>query len=186
MLFNILKITEFFKILFLIDVDMAERFMLTDCPKCGARLHRGNYSRKPYGIPENIPDEWLIRHSFCCSNRNCRRRVLPPSCRFLDRKVYWSAIILVAVTLKQGRTQGYGINKLKEKFNVSRHTLKRWITYFKEVFPVSHRWKEIKGRIGIPVSHDDLPGSVIHFFISQTKNIEFGLINAAKFLSGGF
>jgi len=184
MLFNILKRTEFFKILFLIDVDMAERFRPKTCSKCGARLHRGNYLRSPYGLPKNIPDQWLIRHSFCCSNRRCRKRSLPPSCRFLGRKVHWSAVILVAVALR--RNKGYSINKLKEKFNVSRHTIKRWITYFKEAFPDSHRWKKIKGQIGIPISHDDLPGTVIHFFIRHSKNTWFGLINAIKFLSGGF
>jgi hypothetical protein len=186
MLFNTLQIIELFKILFFIDTDLAERFRLKACPHCGAPLHSANYPRSPRGGPENIPDQWLIRHSFCCSNEHCRRRALPPSCRFWDRKVYWGSVILVALTLRQGRHEGYSINKLTKKFGVSRHTLKRWITYFQEVFPISHRWKRIKGQISIFTSHDDLPGIVIHLFIRQSRNTMFGLINSIKFLSGGF
>lgn len=186
MLFNTLQKIELFKILFYIDTDLAERFRQKACPYCSGTLHSANYDRKPRGGPGNIPDQWLVRHSFCCSRESCRRRALPPSCRFWDRKVYWGAVILVALTLKQGRYEGYSINKLSKIFGVARYTIKRWITCFKEDFPSSDRWKRIKGQINIYISHNDLPGTLIHFFIQELKNTEFGLINSIKFLSGVF
>ncbi len=186
MILDTLQKIKLYQILFLIDVDLAERLRLKACPFCGAPLHVSNYLRKPRGGPDDLPEEFLIRHSFCCSEEGCRKRALPVSCRFWNRKVYWSAVILVIMTLHQGRITGYGANMLKKEFGVSRLTLKRWILYFKQVFPVSNRWKRIKGRIGVNISYDKLPGDVVLFFIQQLASDHIGLLNSIQFLSGGF
>ncbi len=186
MILDTLQKIKLYQILFFIDSDLAERLRSKACPFCGAPLHVSNYLRKPRGGPENIPEEFLIRHSFCCSEERCRKRALPASCRFWNRKVYWSVVILVIMTLRQGRTTGYSANKLKKEFGVSRLTLKRWMLYFKQVFPISDRWKRIKGRIGINIQHDKLPGAVILFFINQSESVDVALLNSIRFLSGGF
>lgn len=93
---------------------------------------------------------------------------------------------MVVMTLRQGRTEGYSANKLRKIFGVSRLTLKRWIGYFKEVFPVSNQWRRIKGKIGINVQPDKLPGAIVLFFMKQSLSDESGLINSIRFLSGGF
>ncbi len=186
MILDTLQKIKLYQLLFFLDCDLSERLRVKACPLCGAPLHVSNYLRKPRGGPDGLPEEFLIRHSFCCSNEGCRRRALPVSCRFWNRKVYWSVIILVTMTLKQERTEGYSAGKLKKIFGISRHTLKRWIIYFKQVFPVSSRWKRIRGRIGLIMSSDDLPGGLILFFIQQSGSDEIGLINSVRFLSGGF
>jgi hypothetical protein len=43
--------------------------------------------------------EYTQRFSFCCAIDGCRSRATPPSLRFLGRKVYCAAIIVVAATM---------------------------------------------------------------------------------------
>lgn len=176
---------KLFQLLFLIDKDLAEMQKSRACPFCGSPIHTSNYFRKPRGGPDSLPDQLLIRHSFCCSAEGCRKRVLPVSCRFWDRKVYWGVVILVMMTLQQGRTDGYSIGRLKRLFGVSRHTLKRWIIYFKQVFPFSHTWQRIKGRIGFEIPPDVLPRALVLYFIKQAESTEKGLTQSVRFLLGG-
>ena len=67
-----------------IDKELAEAVQAGACLYCGAKLHCGDYPRKPRGGPE-----WDERYSFDCSR--CRKRRTPPSVRFLGRKVYVGA-----------------------------------------------------------------------------------------------
>ncbi|MCG8701764.1 MAG: hypothetical protein MI922_27170 [Bacteroidales bacterium] len=176
---------KLYELLFSIDCDLADLHRSKTCPYCGAPLHASNYWRKPRGGPDDLPQELLLRHSFCCSNETCRKRSLPVSCRFWHRKVYWGVVLLMIVTLRQERTEGYSFGKLKRLFNVSTHTIKRWISYFKQVFPLSRVWQRIKGRIGIQLSTGQLPGTLVLFFIKQSPSIDIGLIRSIKLLSGG-
>jgi len=64
----------------------------------------------------------------------------------LGRVVYRSAAVLVITALRQGRNQGYTVERLKAFFGVTRPTLQRWRRYFREVFPCSHSWKSLSGR----------------------------------------
>lgn len=174
-----------YKLLYLIDKDLAHQQRLLKCPFCHSPLHFSNYQRKPRGGPEDLPEDLLIRHSLCCSSETCRRRVIPPSCRFFGRKVYWHVIILVVLTLKQGRSEGYSFRKLKALFGISRQTLHRWISYFKDVFPVSRRWKKLRGRVSPNISNDQLPAALVLLFIGQAETVEIGWVKLLLFLSGG-
>lgn len=176
---------KLYQLLFFIDKDLAEQIRVNACPFCGASLHTSNYFRKPRGGPENIPELFSIRHSLCCSAENCRRRVLPPSLRFWDRKVYWSIVILVTIVLQQNRTDGYSAGRIMRLVGISRHTLKRWIHYFKEVFPQTRRWKRIRGRIGVEIDIGQIPSAIILFFIEHTGSVEDGLIRSLQLFSGG-
>ncbi len=186
MLLETLQKAKIFQVLYLIDEEIAERQRLEACPFCGSPLHYSNYLRKPRGGPDNLPEELLIRHSFCCAKEECRKRVLPVSCRFWNRKVYWGAVILVIMTLQQNRTEGYSAGKLMKLFAISRQTLKRWLDYFRQIFPSSSIWQRIKGHIGIEISPNDLPKVVVLFFIKQAESEQRGLINSLRFLLGGF
>ena len=64
------------------------------CGGVGA-LHVTNYPRKPRGVVDRgaLGGEWLLRASFCCAR--CRRRTTPPSVRFLARKVYVGALLVL-------------------------------------------------------------------------------------------
>ncbi len=186
MILEPLQKIKLYQLLFLIDVDLAESLRLKACPHCGAPLHVSNYHRKPRGGPDNLPEEFMIRHSFCCYNERCRKRALPVSCRFWHRKVYWGVVILVTMTLRQGRTAGYSAGKLQRIFGISHHTLKRWMIYFEQIFPFSRIWQRSKGRIGFNISNSNLPGAVVLFFVKQSESAEVGMIQSLKFLLGGF
>jgi hypothetical protein len=103
MLSELLQKVSLFRLLYQIDLDLANQQRQCGCPYCGGRLDRAGYERKPRGGPPGIPEQYLIRHSLCCSQADCRRRSLPPSCLFMGRRVYWGCVILVVMALRQNR-----------------------------------------------------------------------------------
>src|SRR5260370_36061227 len=87
----------FWKELVEIDEQIAAAVAARGCPRCGGRLHRGDYARKPRGgLIAELADGEARRISLCCDREGCRKRALPPSVRFLGRKVYVGAAIVVA------------------------------------------------------------------------------------------
>ena len=78
---------SFWAFLLSIDKDLAECTRQKGCA-CGGRLHCANYPRAPRGGPDHLPEEYHCRFSFWCDRDGCRRRMTPPSVRFLGRKVY--------------------------------------------------------------------------------------------------
>ncbi len=103
MLSDLLHKASLFRYLYLIDLKFAEKTKLKKCPFCNGPLHQANYPRQPRGELCDLPDEFLIRFSFCCGHKDCRRRTMPPSCRFMGRKVYWWVAIVLVQTLQQKR-----------------------------------------------------------------------------------
>src|SRR3989304_4273818 len=70
--------------------------------RCGGRLHRAHYPRKPRGGPAELEPGQERRLSFCCAREGCRRRTTPPSLRFLGRRVYFGPVFVLVTTLCQG------------------------------------------------------------------------------------
>jgi hypothetical protein len=89
---------ELYSMLLQIDQDLAAETRLKGCPYCGGILHSACYPRKLEGpcVPQDSKAN--VRFSFCCSNDGCRRRVTPPSVRFLGRKRYLSAVVILVGT----------------------------------------------------------------------------------------
>jgi len=81
------RTAKFWSFLFAVDQDLAETARKNAC-QCGGRLHCANYPRKPRGTPLQLPEPQCLRLSFCCDRDGCRKRVTPPSVRFLGPKVY--------------------------------------------------------------------------------------------------
>jgi hypothetical protein len=94
----------------------------------------------------------------------------------MGRRVYWGCVILVVMTLRQGRPDGMSANKLKKLYGVTRLTIKRWIAYFREVFPFTARWQRLRGRVSPSVRDSDLPGALLSFFLHNSESPEKGLI----------
>ncbi len=80
----------------LLEIDwMLQRDVITaGCPKCGGPLQLANVPRKPRGLPPQLQDALSLRLSTCCGR--CRRRYMPGSVRFLGRRVYVGAIMILA------------------------------------------------------------------------------------------
>src|SRR6202790_3970336 len=83
---------------------------------CGVRLHCANYRRKPRGA-DDLPEDYASRFSFCCARDGCRKRVTPPSVRFLGRKVYLGAIIILISAMRQGPSPRR-VRELSARFGV--------------------------------------------------------------------
>ena len=183
MLPELLQKTNLFYTLHCIDKELAEKTRQKNCPYCDDTLHNAKYKRKPKGSLDNIPDEYLNRYSLCCRNKDCRCRTLPPSCLFFGRRVYWGCVILIVLTFRQNNPNSASARKIQEIFDINRETLKRWIDYYRDVFPYTPQWQRLRSRIASSVKNNELPWGLLNHFINHFKSAEEGLIECLKFMA---
>jgi len=170
----------FWAFLLAVDQDLAKGCRDEKCPSCGCDLHCAKYPRKPRG-PRNLPDEYRFRLSFCCARDGCRKRVTPPSVRFLGRQVYLGAVVILVSAMRQGPTPRR-VRELTELFGVSRRTIYRWRDFWNEQFPRTTFWKLARARL-VPVFEIvDLPRSVWEAFVRAADDRE-GWGKLLRFLS---
>ena len=127
------RTARFWSFLLAVDQDLAEETRKKACP-CGGRLHSANYLRKPRGTPVRLPEQEFLRFSFCCDRDGCRKRVTPPSVRFLGRKVYFGAIVILIGAMRQGPSPRR-VRELSTRFGADESTITRWQTFWREHFP---------------------------------------------------
>ena len=150
---------EFFEQLTAWDAEIASRVAATGCPHCAGPLHRGYYQRKPRGGLLAVAGEGsTVRHSLCCGRRGCRRRVLPPSLRFLGRRVYFEVVVLLASVFAQLAAT---LREAAKQTSVPRRTLRRWGSWWRTTFPTLPTWAELRASF-VPPPPDDamLPSSL--------------------------
>ena len=177
---KLLSDATFWDFLFDIDEEFAEASRAEKCPSCGCRLHCANYPRKPRG-PRDLPDEYRFRLSFCCARDGCRKRVTPPSVRFLGRKVYLGVIVVLVSAMRQGPTPRR-VRELTEVFGVERRTIYRWRDFWNERFPKTTFWKLARARL-VPVFEIvDFPRSLLEAFVPAAEDRD-GWENLLRFLS---
>src|SRR5579883_285986 len=128
--------TSFWPFLLAIDQDLAETTRRQACP-CGGRLHRADYPRKPRGGPDALPGTYSTRFSFCCERDGCRKRATPPSVRFLGRKVYLGALVVLISAMRHGPSPRR-VRELSALFGADPRTIARWQTFWHESFPQTH------------------------------------------------
>lgn len=170
---------SFIALLVKIDRDLAELARDGQCPHCGAPLHSANYRRKPRGTAVDGPRLRVLRFSLCCSRDGCRRRLTPPSVRFLGRKVYLGGVVVLASALASGLT-ARRMRKLNDLFGVSDRTLRRWREWWREAFADSPFWKAARSRLRWPVDPDRLPRSLLERFSGTLRE---QLLRLLRFLS---
>lgn len=153
---------SFWAFLFDVDRDLAESARQENCP-CGGRLHRANYPRKPRGGGEELPRECGCRLSFCCERDGCRKRVTPPSVRFLGRKVYLAAVVVLVAAMRQGPSPRR-VRELSTLFGADRHTIARWRVFWSEHFPQTPFWKDARGRLPPGGESTALPLALLEAF----------------------
>jgi hypothetical protein len=151
--------------LFAIDRGFAETARKEGC-SCGGHLHCANYLRKPRGTPVQLPEPQCLRLSFCCDRDGCRKRVTPPSVRFLGRRVYLGAIVILISAMRQGPTPRR-VRELAERFGVDRRTITRWQVFWREHFPQTHFWKIARARLVLTGEIVSLPYSLVDAFLSR-------------------
>ena len=160
---ELLRDASFWAFLFSIDQDLAGAAREQACP-CGGRLHCANYLGIPRGGPETLPLEYRYRFSFCCSRDGCRKRVTPPSVRFLGRKVYLGAVVILVAAMRQGPSPRR-VRELSKLFEADRRTINRWRDFWREHFPLTSFWKVARGRLTPAVDVAVLPRSLLEAFV---------------------
>jgi hypothetical protein len=161
--YELLRSGNFWPFLLAIDKDLAEATRRKGC-SCGGRLHCANYPRAPRGGPEHLPEEYNHRFSFCCERDGCRKRATPPSVRFLGRKVYLGAEVVLISAMRQGATPRR-VRELSSRFGVDRATIARWQTFWRDHVPQTPFWKIARGRLVPVVEIVALPLSILEAFL---------------------
>ncbi|MCP4697800.1 MAG: hypothetical protein GY862_13250 [Gammaproteobacteria bacterium] len=174
-----LQSVVFHDLLFKIDQELAAEAQKEGCPHCGCPLHQTNYPRKPRGGPQKKDERRQTRFSFCCCAKGCRRRLTPFSVRFLGRKVYLGAAIVLLTVLCHGITPARA-EKLQASLGVNRRTLKRWRTWWQKLLVGSQFWNARQGLLNPPPEHTALPSSLLDCFHGALKDQLLALL---RFLS---
>lgn len=144
-----------------IDRELAATARAGGCLLCGGRLDHADYPRKPRGGPATLGAAYEKRTSFCCDD--CRKRLTPASVRFLGRKVYLSAVVLLACVLRQGPTR-WRVARLRDLLGVSADTLARWHRWWRDHFVRTAFWKAARSRVAPPVDEGNLPRTLLERF----------------------
>jgi hypothetical protein len=179
-MFRFLRDAKLYDLLLRIDEDLAEPVRAQGCPQCGSALHRGDFPRKPRGIPQGVGPFFSRRISFCCRREGCRARRTPRSVRFLGRKVYLGALV-VLLSAFRGGFSARRVERLHRFFGVTRRTLERWRQWWREVFPQGAFWKVAQGRFPAVVNSGQLPRSLWGQF-SRTDCLD-RLLDLLRFLA---
>lgn len=145
------------------DAEFAHKCQADGCQKCGGRLDRSDYPRKPRGGPQQSKEEEVRRDSFCCAVEGCRKRHTPPSVRFLGRKVYWGVVVVLMAAMHHGLKPAR-VEILRERLGIDRRTLERWRTWWLETFVESEFWKEARARLMPAPCPRTLPWSLCEAF----------------------
>jgi len=156
---------EHFSALTEADARTAAAVAAKGCPFCGGRLHVANYKRKPRGGRlAAAGEEQPLRHSLCCGRRGCRRRVLPPSLRFLGRRVYVEAAVVLGSALAQASAKLCTAARIS---GVPARSLGRWLTWWREHVPRERWWMELRARLTPPGPQESrLPASLLEHLIA--------------------
>ena len=175
---DLLGDSRFHSLLLRIDTDFAQRTRKDRCGFCDSALHSARYPRLPRGAPLSSQDSY--RFSFCCSREGCRRRTTPPSVRFLGRHVYLGIVVVLVTALRQGPTPR-GRRILADEFDVDERTIRRWQLWWRETFPRTAVWKEMKARLNSDVVETEIPLALVECF--GAFNSRDGLARLLVFLA---
>ncbi len=159
---TLLHDSTLYRLLLRIDQHLAAEARANGCC-CGGRLHSARYPRKPRGVPTDLEDDYGYRFSFCCAEEGCRRRTTPVSFRFLGRKVFVSAVVVLVTVLRHGPTPAR-IAKLRELFGVSARTIRRWRLWWQDTFVRTPFWRAARGVLRVPIDESSLPLSLLESF----------------------
>ena len=175
---TLLADSRFHDVLLACDRDLAAERQAQCCANCGSRLDVANFNRKPRGRPLKLGPEHNRRFSFCCRRDGCRGRETPPSLRFLGRRIYVAAIVVLIAILQSGASASR-LERLGEIIPVPPRTIARWRQWWRETFTAMPFWQIARAHFMPPVVHERLPASLLDRFGGDERD---QLILALRFL----
>lgn len=149
---------EFFGLLVRVDEAVTQQVAAEGCRVCDGPLHRSNYRRKPRGaLIAPAGETSVVRFSLCCGREGCRKRSTPPSVRFLGRRVYLGAVVIVAsivaLALQAAR-------EVRRQTGVPSRTVGRWLGWWQGPFLGTEVYVTICARL-IGVEVGQVPASIV-------------------------
>jgi hypothetical protein len=176
--------SRFHDFLLACDSDLADERQRQCCATCGARLDVSNYKRKPRGRPLKLGPEHDRRFSFCCRRDGCRLRATPPSLRFLGRRVYLAAIVVLIAILQSG-VNASRIGRLAAIVAVPPRTIARWRRWWRSTFTATPFWQAARARLMPPVAEQQLPASLLERFAGDDRERLLALLRFLGPITGG-
>jgi hypothetical protein len=160
---------SFHQFLLELDREAAAETRAGRCRECKGPLDVGHYPRKPRGGPPGLGAEHDLRFSFCCRVDGCRTRHAPPTVRFLGRKVWLAAVVVLATAMQHGLSPRR-VRELRDLFGVSERTLRRWRGWWVERFARCSSWTASRGHFATPVDDSVLPLSLLERFEGSERD----------------
>lgn len=155
--------SEFFEGLVAIDEAIVAKVAARACEECGGRLHRGDYPRKPRGGLVAVAAEAFDRRfSLCCGRDGCRRRATPPSVRFLGRRVYVGAVIIIASVVALAASA----SAARRATGIAPRTMRRWGRWWREVFPTTGVFVAVAARL-VMFERREMPTSILERLVGD-------------------
>ncbi|MCW8141269.1 MAG: hypothetical protein KIT58_20395 [Planctomycetota bacterium] len=150
----------FFAMLAGLDAKIAQTVAAAGCGHCQGPLYQANYERKPRGgLVAAAGEAFRLRHSLCCGREGCRKRATPPSLRFLGRRVYLEAVVLLASVVTQ---LTFALREARARTGVPGRTLRRWTAWWTKSFPGSSTWLSLRAWFRPPPPDESaLPESLL-------------------------
>jgi hypothetical protein len=148
----------------LVEIDEAtcKRVAAGGCRWCDGPLHRSDYPRKPRGgLLAAIGEVFFWRLSLCCGREGCRRRATPPSVRFLGRRVYLGAAVILGSIASQALATA---REVKRVTGIPARTVGRWRLWWQTQFTESRLFEEQRGRFIPPLVIAELPAALVERF----------------------
>lgn len=166
---SLVTVASFWSTLTDIDRQLQLDLIAKGCPFCGGPLHVANHPRKPRGLPPEVEGAWSQRFNTCCGH--CRRRCMPPSVRFLGRRVYAGVIVMLATMAAV-------------VCGAASRTLGRWLAWWTQELPALWYWRVLSARFASSVKTSQLPASLVERFepAVEQQTVD-GLINTLRALS---
>ena len=123
--------------------------------------------------------EYGWRLSFCCAREDCRKRATPASLRFLGRKVYLGAVVVLISALRGGPTPAR-MRYLEEQVGISRRTLMRWRRWWCEELLDTPFWRAASAGLMPPLRQVELPASLLERFAGAARD---RLVSLLRFIA---
>lgn len=137
--------SEFFEGLTAMDEAIVAHAAVEPCRDCGGPLYRGDYPRKPRGGRlAGAAEAFTRRFSLCCGRDGCRRRATPPSFRFLGRRVYVGAVVIVTAAIA---FTAITVRAAIEATGVPAVTTRRWSRWWRGPFTMTRPFIELSARM---------------------------------------
>lgn len=166
------------------DRDLAAAARAKRCAVCGGRLDSSPFRRKPRGRLVACDEAHDWRFSLCCAMGECRKRITPASLRFLGRKVYLGAVVVLVTAMLHGLTETR-LHRLRDLVGVSRRTVARWRVWWLATFTAGRFWTVASAAVMPPADPSRLPASLLERFAGGLEDRLLALLRFLGPITGG-